>query len=30
MKFKPGKQRGEPVKVQMSLPVTFTLKRGGQ
>lgn len=25
-KFKPGKQRGRPVKVQMSLPVTFTLK----
>lgn len=25
-KFKPGKQRGEPVKVQMSLPVAFTLK----
>jgi len=24
--FKPGKQRGEPVKVQMSLPVAFTLK----
>lgn len=23
--FKPGKQRGEPVKVQMSLPVTFRL-----
>jgi len=25
-KFKPGKQRGKPVKVQMSLPVTFRLK----
>lgn len=25
-KFKPGKQRGRPVRVQMSLPVTFTLK----
>lgn len=25
-KFKPGKQRGEPVKVQMSLPVTFQLQ----
>lgn len=25
-KFKPGKQRGEPVKVQMSLPVTFRLQ----
>ena len=26
-KFKPGKQRGRPVKVQMSLPVSFTLKK---
>ncbi len=26
-KFKPGKQRGEPVKVQMSLPVSFELER---
>ncbi|MFB6099452.1 MAG: energy transducer TonB [Salinibacter sp.] len=26
MKFKPGRQRGEPVKVQMSLPVTFRLQ----
>lgn len=26
-KFKPGKQRGRPVKVQMALPVTFTLKK---
>ncbi len=25
-KFKPGKQRGQPVKVQMSLPVTFRLQ----
>ena len=25
-KFKPGKQRGKPVKVQMSLPVTFRLR----
>lgn len=25
-KFKPGKQRGEAVKVQMSLPVTFRLR----
>jgi protein TonB len=25
-KFKPGKQRGQPVKVQMSLPVTFQLR----
>ena len=25
-KFKPGKQRGEAVKVQMSLPVTFQLQ----
>jgi protein TonB len=25
-KFKPGKQRGKPVKVQMSLPVTFRLQ----
>ena len=25
-KFKPGKQRGQPVKVKMSLPVTFKLK----
>ena len=24
--FKPGRQRGEPVKVKMSLPVTFKLK----
>lgn len=28
-KFKPGKQRGKPVKVQMALPVIFTLKKGG-
>lgn len=26
MKFKPGKQRGQAVKVQMSLPVTFRLQ----
>ena len=26
MKFKPGKQRGQAVKVQMSLPVTFRLR----
>lgn len=26
--FTPGKQRGEPVKVQMSLPVTFRLPEG--
>jgi len=25
-KFKPGKQRGKPVKVKMSLPVTFKLR----
>lgn len=25
-KFKPGRQRGKPVKVKMSLPVTFKLK----
>jgi len=25
-KFKPGKQRGRPVRVQMSLPVSFKLK----
>lgn len=25
MEFEPGKQRGEPVKVQMALPVTFKL-----
>ena len=25
-KFKPGKQRGQPVKVKMSLPITFKLK----
>jgi len=25
-KFRPGKQRGQPVKVQMSLPVAFTLR----
>ncbi|MFB6273274.1 MAG: energy transducer TonB [Salinibacter sp.] len=27
-KFKPGKQRGRPVKVQMALPVSFTLREG--
>lgn len=26
VKFKPGKQRGKPVRVKMSLPVTFKLK----
>ena len=25
-KFEPGKQRGKPVKVKMSLPITFRLK----
>jgi len=25
-RFKPGKQRGKPVKVKMSLPITFKLK----
>lgn len=25
-KFKPGKQRGQPVRVKMSLPITFKLK----
>ena len=25
-KFKPGKQRGKPVRVKMSLPITFKLK----
>lgn len=25
-KFKPGKQRGKPVRVKMSLPITFRLK----
>ena len=29
MKFRPGKQRGTPVKVQMTLPVTFKLKKKG-
>jgi protein TonB len=24
-KFEPGRQRGEPVKVQMALPITFVL-----
>ena len=28
MKFRPGKQRGTPVKVQMTLPVSFKLKQG--
>ena len=28
LKFKPGKQRGEPVKVKMSLPITFRLDDG--
>jgi protein TonB len=28
MQFRPGKQRGTPVKVQMTLPVTFKLKQG--
>lgn len=27
--FLPGRQRGEPVKVKMSLPITFRLARGG-
>jgi len=25
-KFKPGKQRGKPVKVQVSIPVVFKLQ----
>lgn len=28
-KFKPGKQRGRPVRVQMSLPVSFKIKEDG-
>jgi TonB family protein len=28
--FKPGQQQGEPVKVQMSLPVTFRLDDGSE
>jgi protein TonB len=28
MKFHPGKQRGDPVKVRFTLPVTFKLKEG--
>jgi len=28
MTFRPGRQRGTPVKVQMTLPVTFKLKQG--
>jgi periplasmic protein TonB len=25
-KFKPGKQRGKPVKVQVSIPIVFKLQ----